>query len=274
MVFLMDKSDLIDHVIEKRYKPGLREFKNKLKIDDINLKEIKETINENFDNYLFPIYNGILNTIYAKEYDEKLKEIMEKYSVDKKIVLGRDCNLFSGYMIGCSRICFDFGYNYTELKENLKLIDYVINRGLIDCRSDFRKLKKEIYENFDIDEPVIICDTGFSNTQQVILAKYLKFKEPILVLGKSHARSCDFKSFDLEIECSFLESPYHPIDPYKEINKINKKINLSNKEKENIYLYCLTTEEMLKNKSIDKALDKIFCHYTKGIFGDKDDDIK
>jgi len=240
-----------------------------LEIDDIKLEEIKSLVKENFDISMSPVYKGILNTVYAKKYDEKLNEIMEEYGIDKPIVLGRDMGSMSGYMIGCSRDCFDFGYSYTELKEDSKLIDYIINKKLIDSRSDFRRLKREIYENFDTDEPVVICDTGFSHTQQEILAKYLKFKKPILVLGESHGKSSYFESIDLGISCSFLESPYHPIEPYREINKIVKKTNLTKEEKENIYLYCLTTEELIKNKSIDKALDKILHKYTKEIFGDE-----
>ena len=266
----MNQNEFINYVIEERYKPGLRKIKNKVRLDDNTcLEEIMKTLKNDFDICYSPIGNAILNTIYAKKFDEYVESIMKDENIDNKIVIGRDCNLLSGYMVGCSRECFNFGYTYSELKEDTNLIDYIINKKLVDSRSDFRNLKREIYENFDVDEPVIICDTGLSDTQQVILAKYLKFKDTILVLGEGHFNTREFKTINLGIKSSYLESQYHPIKPYKEINKIVKKDNLSKTERENIHLYCLVTEELMKNKSVDKALDRIIYKYTNSIFGDE-----
>ncbi len=258
----------VDKVIKKRYFPGQRNIKNKLDLDKINFDEIKELFKIDFDIYLSSIGNALLNVIYSKKYDSILDKLMEEKGVDQKIVVGRDCNMLSGYMVGCSRECFDI-FKYYELKKNPKLIDYVIDKKLLDSKRDFKKLKEEIHNNFDLNDTTVICDTGFSDVKLTTLAKYLGFKEPILVLGEGNFVTKEFETINLGIRCSYLESSYHPIEPYKEINKVVKKEDLSEKEKEDIYLYCLATEEFMKNKNFDKALDKIFYKYTKKLGEEK-----
>ena len=131
----MENIDFINKVVEKRYKPGFREFKINKEYFGITKNELKELITEKFDVCPKPIFEGLLNSNYAKKFNNKIEEYMKENNIKQKVVLGRDCNLIPGYMIGCSGCCF-----------NINSLDYYSLRSLISENL----IKKEENINFDL----------------------------------------------------------------------------------------------------------------------------
>jgi len=144
----VENIDFINKVVEKRYKPGFREFKINKEYFGITKNELKELITEKFDVCPKPIFEGLLNSNYAKKFNNKIEEYMKENNIKQKVVLGRDCNLIPGYMIGCSGCCF-----------NINSLDYYSLRSLISenliKKETVEKISTSLKELYKDDEDAV-----------------------------------------------------------------------------------------------------------------------
>ncbi len=263
----MKKVKIIDKIIMERYTPGERKIKNKIDLDRVYEELTQDFViklekNEVFsmqylDNYLKrnrKFYDsselkGLSASILSKYSEKKLEEIKKEEGIKDQIVVGRDCNLVSGYMIGISRVTFGIDY----FNEGL---DEICNK--YKKREDFLKLKEELSNKFDLDDIIIFFDTGYSGKQNLIISRICNFKNPYLVLGNSY-RSDEYykKNFDifdfkcLDIKTKSMESVFHPIDPFTKVNKIEKsKLN------KQILDFCLSSYVATRSKDLDTFVKK------------------
>jgi hypothetical protein len=266
------KIDFINKVVEKRYKPGFREFKINKEYVEITKNELKELIRDKFWICPKPIFEGLLNSNYAKKFNNKIEKYMKENGIKYKIVLGRDCNMIPGYMIGCSGDCFTVDdLNYYDIRllflEEIESLEYLSKRvkeGLQN-REDVVKCRKELEKNFDLNEPVVICDVGCLGLQARLISDLFSIKEPHILVSYNLNVIKGVDGFDISIDLLETER-YHPVESFKKfdevIPKLSKKQNIFRKIKnffieDDLFLYCLTTEENIKNRTLEKTLNKI-----------------
>jgi len=292
---------LINDVIKTRY--DCRKRKLKIKTNLNSYENFKESIcklptNLKIDSFIedesiifnstidSPIIDGINNTFFSKIYNLQLKELKKSDGIKQTFVFGRDCNMINGEMIGVSSHTFIFkNYFYGDLRENFKVIDKLINEKIVDEREDFRKMKKNILDKYDLEKPTVFCDTGLTITQPYFISKYLGFKEPVYVLGdyfNRKVRSKNEKRFGIkytdkhkneivelkvldyysggfwDVDLNVLETSYHPIKPFEKINQIERYDPVKDLEEYICTsLYCLSSETIRKTKDLEKGIEKL-----------------
>ncbi len=262
----INKLNFINKVIEKRYKPGFRDFEINYNYEEITKNELKELIKEKIGICPQPIFEGLLNSNYSKKFNHKIEEYMKENNIKQKIVLGRDCNMIPGYMIGCSGYCFTIGnLNYYDIRElfleDVGELDHLTKKVKMELqnREDVIKCKQELEKNLDLNKPVAICDVGHLGLQAKFVSNLFEIKDSHILISYNLNVIENVKGFDITLDLIETEK-YHPLKSYKKINEVKPKLNSIFKKfllKDDIFLYCLTTEENLKNRTLEKTLNKI-----------------
>ncbi len=292
---------LIDKVISSRYRCDKRKIKIKTKIDfnheylehcisnikkDIKLSDFiveNDIFIPSYDKAKDPIIDGINNVIYSKIYNNLLRRLKKNLKIKQTFVIGRDCNLISGEMIGASTMTFEWnGIRYTDFRKDCEKINKSIEK--YKNRNDFQKLKERILKKYDPEKDSIFCDIGMTITQPYFLSKYLNFKDPKFVLAyyigeikekeiknnwikiKDYHENSIYELEILDNSSSFsvlnlIETDFHPIEPYEKVDEMKKISKLKHGCFIDYYvssaLYCISSEIIRKTKDLEKGIEKI-----------------